>query len=97
MLKTQLRALVVDHGLVTVLRTLGEVCADEAPRAGKHDISWSMGKSVIRHAISQLGRLMDVPGVTEPLSEAPHRPLEASPGSERTQPPPSRPSAPGVC
>ena len=97
MLKTQLRALVADHGLITVLRTLGEVCTDEAAQAGRHGVSWGLGKSVLRHAVRQLSQLLDVPGITEPLTEVPESPVEAAPASERTRAPSNRPSAPEVC
>jgi len=97
MLKNQLRALVADHGLIIVLQALQDICADEMPQAGRHDVGWGLGKSVLRNAVRHLRNLLDVPGITGPLPTTLRSPVEAPPSSERGQVPSSRPSAPGVC
>jgi hypothetical protein len=97
MLNEQVRALVADHGLIAVLQALMAHCADRMPQADKHDVSWGLGRSVLRDALKHLNQLLDVPGITEPLVAAPRSPVEAPPSSEGARAPSSRPSSPGLC
>lgn len=68
-LKAQVRALVHEHGVIVVLSAVKEVCQERLANgsSGNEDLSWKMAEGLLRRATEQLGKLIDVPGITEPI------------------------------
>lgn len=96
-LHAQLRTLVTDHGLISTLKALAEVCDTMASRAIHNQTSWRMGRRVILIGVERLNQLLEVPGITEPLNSrtrAAEKPVDEPAGPEWAQGSPSSPGAP---